>query len=102
MQKNNVNKNNVSKIQDIIEKKVNPNKEKNIEKNIEDNIKNVVNSINLNDFEKDLSEYTVINVDEIADKIINKRNEELKEIDNNGIVSKMLKKNSTIIKPLDV
>ena len=98
MQKNNVNKNNVSRIQDIIEKKVNPNKEK----NIEDNIKNIVNSINLNDFEKDVVDYTVINVDEIADKLINKRNEELKEIDNNGIVSKMLKKNVTIIKPHDV
>ena len=98
MQKNNVNKNNVSKIQDIIEKKVNPDKEK----NIEDNIKNVVNSINLNDFEKDIAEHSVINIDEIAGKIINKRNEELKEIDNNGIVSKMLKKNVTIIKPLDV
>jgi len=98
MQKNNVNKNNVSRIQDIIEKKVNPDKEK----NIEDNIKNIVNSINLNDFEKDVVDYTVINVDEIADKLINKRNEELKEIDNNGIVSKMLKKNVTIIKPLDI
>jgi hypothetical protein len=98
MQKNNVNKNNVSKIQDIIEKKVNPDKEK----NIEDNIKNVVNSINLNDFEKDIAEHSVINIDEIADKIINKRNEELKEIDNNGIVSKMLKKKVDIIKPLDV
>lgn len=98
LQKNNVNKNNVSKIQDIIEKKVNPDKEK----NIEDNIKNVVNSINLNDFEKDIAEHSIINIDEIADKIINKRNEELKEIDNNGIVSKMLKKNVTIIKQLDV
>jgi hypothetical protein len=98
MQKNNVNKNNVSRIQDIIEKKVNPDKEK----NVEDNIKNVVNSINLNDFEKDIAEHSVINIDEIAGKIINKRNEELKEIDNNGIVSKMLKKNITIIKPLDV
>lgn len=98
MQKNNVNKNNVSRIQDIIEKKVNPDKEK----NVEDNIKNVVNSINLNDFEKDIAEHSVINIDEIADKIINKRNEELKEIDNNGIVSKMLKKKVEIIKPLDV
>ena len=98
MQKNNVNKNNVSRIQDIIEKKVNPDKEK----NIEDNIKNIVNSINLNDFEKDVVDYTVINVDEIADKLINKRNEELKEIDNNGIVSKMLKKNVNIIKPLEI
>jgi hypothetical protein len=98
MQKNNVNKNNVSKIQDIIEKKVNPDKEK----NIEDNIKNVVNSINLNDFEKDIAEHSIINIDEIADKIINKRNEELKAIDNNGIVSKMLKKKVDIIKPLDV
>lgn len=98
MQKSNVNKNNVSRIQDIIEKKVNPDKEK----NVEDNIKNVVNSINLNDFEKDIAEHSVINIDEIAGKIINKRNEELKEIDNNGIVSKMLKKNVTIIKPHDV
>jgi hypothetical protein len=62
----------------------------------------VVNTINLNDFEKDVPDYSVINVDEIAEKIINKRNEELKEIDNNGIVSKMLKKNVTIIKQLDV
>jgi len=98
MQKNNVNKNNVSRIHDIIEKKVNPDKEK----NVEDNIKNVVNSINLNDFEKDIAEHSIINIDEIADKIINKRNEELKEIDNNGIVSKMLKKKVDIIKPIDV
>jgi len=98
MQKNNVNKNNVSRIHDIIEKKVNPDKEK----NFEDNIKNVVNSINLNDFEKDIAEHSIINIDEIADKIINKRNEELKEIDNNGIVSKMLKKKVDIIKPIDV
>jgi hypothetical protein len=98
MQKNNVNKNNVSRIHDIIEKKVNPDKEK----NVEDNIKNVVNSINLNDFEKDITEHSIINIDEIADKIINKRNEELKEIDNNGIVSKMLKKKVEIIKSLDV
>jgi hypothetical protein len=98
MQKNNVNKNNVSRIHDIIEKKVNPDKEK----NVEDNIKNVVNSINLNDFEKDIAEHSIINIDEIADKIINKRNEELKEIDNNGIVSKMLKKKVDIIKAIDV
>jgi len=97
--KHNANKNNVSRIQDIIEKKINPEKEKT---ELENDIKNVVNNINLNDFEKDVPDYSVINVDEIADKIINKRNEELKDIDNNGIVSKMLKKNITIIKPLDV
>ena len=97
--KNNVNKNNVSRIQDMIEKKVNPEKDKG---ELEDNIKNVVNNINLNDFEKDVPDYSVINVDEIAEKIINKRNEELKEIDNNGIVSKMLKKKVEIIKTLDV
>lgn len=97
--KNNVNKNNVSRIQDIIEKKVNPEKEKS---ELDNDIKNVVNTINLNDFEKDVPGYSVINVDEIAEKIINKRNEELKEIDNNGIVSKMLKKKVEIIKTLDV
>jgi len=97
--KNNVNKNNVSRIQDIIEKKVNPEKEKS---ELDNDIKNVVNTINLNDFEKDVPDYSVINVDEIAEKIINKRNEELKEIDNNGIVSKMLKKKVEIIKTLDV
>lgn len=97
--KNNVNKNNVSRIQDIIEKKVNPEKEKS---ELDNDIKNVVNTINLNDFEKDIPDYSVINVDEIAEKIINKRNEELKEIDNNGIVSKMLKKKVEIIKTLDV
>ena len=96
--KNNVNKNNVSRIQNMIEKKVNSEKDKG---ELEDNIKNVVNTINLNDFEKDVPDYSVINVDEIAEKIINKRNEELKEIDNNGIVSKMLKK-VEIIKTLDV
>jgi len=97
--KNNVNKNNVSRIQDMIEKKVNPEKEKS---ELDNDIKNVVNTINLNDFEKDVPDYSVINVDEIAEKIINKRNEELKEIDNNGIVSKMLKKKVEIIKTLDV
>ena len=97
--KNNVNKNNVSRIQDMIEKKVNPEKEKS---ELDNDIKNVVNTINLNDFEKDVTDYSVINVDEIAEKIINKRNEELKEIDNNGIVSKMLKKKVEIIKTLDV
>lgn len=93
--KNNT-KSNVNKIHDIFEKKVNPDKEK-IE--LENDIKNVVNNINLNDFEKEVPEFTIINVDEIADKIVNKRNEELKEIDNNGIVSKMLKKKIDIIKP---
>ena len=97
--KHNANKNNVSRIQDIIEKKINPEKEKT---ELENDIKNVVNNINLNDFEKDIPDYSVINVDEIAEKIINKRNEELKEIDNNGIVSKMLKKKVEIIKTLDV
>jgi hypothetical protein len=96
--KNNT-KSNVNKIHDMFEKKVNPEKDKTEKIELENDIKNVVNNINLNDFEKEVPEFTIINVDEIADKIVNKRNEELKEIDNNGIVSKMLKKKIDIIKP---
>lgn len=85
-------KGNVAKIQEIMEKKINPEKANEVQ--MQKNIQHIVNNIDFNDIENNLNEKTVINIDQIADKIINQRNEELKKIDGNGIVSKILKKNN--------
>lgn len=82
-------KTHVQKIQEQIEKKVNPNKKEDI---MSYNLKEVINDININDIDK--------NIDDITNKIINKRNQELKDIDSNNIVSRMLKKGLNGILPL--
>jgi hypothetical protein len=85
-----VEKTNVQKIQDSIEKKVNPYKD--ADKEIKDDIKNIITNVDLSEIKNNKD----LNIDKITDNIIDKRNTELKEIGKNGVVSKILNKNIEI------
>jgi hypothetical protein len=85
-----VEKTNVQKIQDSIEKKVNPHKD--ADKEIKDDIKSIITNVGLSEIKNNKD----LNIDKITDNIIDKRNTELKEIGKNGVVSKILNKNTEI------
>ena len=90
-----IEKTNVQKIHDTIERKINPNKDE--DKDIKDNITDIITNVNL----KDIKNNIVLDLDKITDSIIDKRNSELKDIGKNGVVSKILNKN-TEIQPIKV
>ena len=75
----------IQKITDNIYKK---------ENNTTDNIKDVINNIQIEDISNNLKLNKSINIDEITKSIINKRTSELKDIHQNGVLSKMLNKPS--------
>ena len=79
-------KTNVQKIQDKFEKNINPQKYDNI---VPNEVKDIISSISFTDIEKGN-----IDINNLTNNIINKRNEELSEIGQNGLVSKFLKKNN--------
>lgn len=77
----------IHKIQEKFEKDINnsPNYE------IEEELKSFVNNDNINDIEKNI-ELNNINIDDLTNQIITKRNNELEKINENKIVTKILKK----------
>jgi hypothetical protein len=81
-----IEKTNVQKIHDTIEKKINPYKD--ADKEIKDDIKNIITNVDLSEIKNNKD----LNIDKITDNIIDKRNTELKEIGKNGVVSKILNK----------
>jgi len=85
-----IEKTNVQKIHDTIEKKINPYKD--ADKEIKDDIKNIITNVDLSEIKNNKD----LNIDKITDNIIDKRNTELKEIGKNGVVSKILNKNTEI------
>lgn len=76
----------VQKIQENINKKINPSKEN----NLHDNIKDIVNNVEISNIEKQINDNKEVNVNDLSEHILNKRNVELKEIHQTGVVSKML------------
>lgn len=78
----------VQKIQEKIEKKTNPKKDE--DDGISQELKNVINNIDFKDLEANINNKEN-NIDSITEEIINKRNDEIKDISNSGIVSRMLK-----------
>ena len=77
------------KIQEKIEKKTNPIKD---DDGLSSELKTVVNNIDFKDLEANINNKEN-NIDSITEEIINKRNDEIKDISNSGIVSRMLKRN---------
>jgi hypothetical protein len=78
------------KIQEKIEKKTISKKDE--EDGISTELKNVISNIDFKDLEANIHNKEN-NIDSITEEIINKRNNEIKDISNSGIVSRMLKKN---------
>jgi hypothetical protein len=79
----------IHKIQEKFEKHLN--KSPNYE--VEEELKGLVNDENINDIEKNI-ELNNINIDDLTNQIITKRNNELEKINENKIVSKILKKST--------
>ena len=82
-------KTNVQKIHEKFEKKVAGAKDDDI---IPDEIKDIIKSAEFKKIESNLKENKGISIDELTTSIINNRKKELDNINNNGVVSKMLKK----------
>jgi hypothetical protein len=78
----------VQKIQEKIDRQTNPKKDED-NNGISTELKNVMNNIDFKDLEANLHNKES-NIDTITKEIINKRNDEIKDISSSGIVSRML------------